>query len=71
MLWDRGTVHVVRYSWNGMECTVHIAIGYWRLIQGIVEVSLKSGGFRFWKSWNPQYGENMKYIHDYVIEELD
>ena len=24
----------------------------------------------FWKNWNRQYGENMKYLHDYNIETL-
>ena len=25
----------------------------------------------FWKNWNKQYGENMKCIHDYLIDILE
>ena len=28
------------------------------------------GVLEFWKNWNRQYGENMKCLHDYVIETL-
>ena len=29
------------------------------------------GVLEFWVNWNRQYGENMKCLHDYVIETLE
>ena len=35
------------------------------------EVEQIEGVSEFWKNWNKAHGENMKCIHDYVIETLN